>query len=90
MTMIEKVQEFIKVMKENNIRSVDIFYGGDIDVRVKGITVLKNFNDAKISPSENADGIFHVEAVVDGIAFRGSVYDEELAEYQRAKAKGVA
>lgn len=90
MTMIEKIKELIEIMQVNDVRSVDIFYGSDIDVRVKGITVLKNFNDAKISPSENAEGIFHVEAIVDGIAFRGAVNDEELAEYQRAKAKGVA
>lgn len=83
MTMIEKIKELIEIIKENDVRSID-FYGGYPDVRVKGITVLKNFNNAQITPS-NVEGIFHVEAIVDGIAFRGAVNDEELAEYQKAK-----
>lgn len=82
--MIEKVQEIIKVMKENDIRSID-FYAGYPDVRIEGTTILKTFDSVQIEPSENADGIFHVEAVVDGIAFNGAVNDEELAEYQKAK-----
>lgn len=83
--MIEKIKEVIEIMKENDVRSID-FYGGDIDVRVNGVTVLKTFDNIRIEPSENVEGIFHVEAVVDGIAFRGAVNDEELAEYQKAKA----
>ena len=83
--MIEKIKEVIEIMKENNVRSID-FYGDDIDVRIEGTTVLKTFDNVQIEPSENVEGIFHVEAVVDGIAFRGAVNDEELAEYQKAKA----
>ena len=83
--MIEKIKEVIEIMKENNVRSID-FYGDDIDVRISGVTVLKAFDNVRIEPSENAEGIFHVEAVVDGIAFRGAVNDEELAEFQKAKA----
>ena len=86
--MIEKVQEIIKAMKEYDVRSID-FYGEEIDVRVNGVAVLKNFANVQIEPSENIDGIFHVEAVVDGIAFRGFVNYEELAEYQRAKKDKV-
>lgn len=82
--MIEKIKEVIEIMKENNVRSID-FYGDDIDVRISGVTILKTFDNIQIEPSENADGIFHVEAIVDGIAFRGAVNDEELAEYQKAK-----
>lgn len=82
--MIEKVQEIIKAMKEYDVRSID-FYGGYPDVRIEGTTILKTFDNIQIEPSENADGIFHVEAIVDGIAFRGAVNDEELAEYQKAK-----
>mgnify|MGYP004503619339 CR=1 FL=1 len=82
--MIEKVQEIIKAMKEYDVRSID-FYGEEIDVRVNGVAVLKNFDKVQIEPSENVDGIFHVESVVDGIAFRGAINDEELAEYQKAK-----
>lgn len=82
--MLEKIKEVIEIMKENNVRSID-FYGDDIDVRISGVTVLKTFDNIQIEPSENADGIFHVEAIVDGIAFRGAVNDEELAEYQKAK-----
>lgn len=85
MTMIEKIKEVIEIMQENNVRSID-FYGDDIDVRINGATVLKTFANAQIEPSENAEGIFHVEAVVDGIAFRGAINDEELAEFQKAKA----
>lgn len=89
--MIEKIKKIVGIMKNNDVRSIDIFYGGDLDVRVKGITVLKTFNNAQVKPSESTDGIFHVEAIVDGIAFRGAVSYEELAEYQRAKKdKGVA
>lgn len=83
--MLEKIKELIEVMKENDVRSID-FYGDEIDVRVNGVTVLKTFDNVQIEPSENVEGIFHVEAVVDGIAFRGAVNDEELAEYQKAKA----
>lgn len=83
--MIEKIKEVIEIMKENNVRSID-FYGDDIDVRISGVTVLKTFDNVQIEPSENVEGIFHVEAVVDGVAFRGAVNDEELAEYQKAKA----
>lgn len=83
--MIEKIKEVIEIMKKNNVRSID-FYGDDIDVRISGVTVLKTFENVQIEPSENVEGIFHVEAVVDGIAFRGAVDDEELAEYQKAKA----
>lgn len=82
--MIEKIKEVIEIMKKNNVRSID-FYGDDIDVRISGVTVLKTFENVQIEPSENVEGIFHVEAVVDGIAFRGAVDDEELAEYQKAK-----
>lgn len=83
--MIEKIKKVIEIMKNNDVRSID-FYGDDIDVRISGVTVLKTFANVKIEPSENVEGIFHVEAVVDGIAFRGAVNDEELAEYQKAKA----
>lgn len=83
--MIEKIKEVIEIMKNNDIRSID-FYSDDIDVRISGITVLKTFDNVQIEPSKNVEGIFHVEAVVDGIAFRGAVNDEELAEYQKAKA----
>ena len=82
--MLEKIKEVIEIMKENDVRSID-FYGGYPDVRIKGTTILKTFDNIQIEPSENADGIFHVEAIVDGIAFRGAVNDEELAEYQKAK-----
>lgn len=84
MTMIEKIKELIEVMKENDVRSID-FYGGYPDVRIEGTAVLNAFDNVQIEASENADGIFHVEAVVDGIAFHGAVNDEELAEYQKAK-----
>lgn len=83
--MIEKIKEVIEIMKNNDVRSID-FYGGYPDVRIEGTTILKTFDNIQIEPSENADGIFHVEAVVDGIAFRGAVNGEELAEYQKAKA----
>lgn len=83
--MIEKIKEVIEIMKNNDVRSID-FYGDEIDVRVNGVTVLKTFDNVQIEPSENVEGIFHVEAVVDGIAFRGAVNDEELAEFQKAKA----
>lgn len=66
------------------MRSID-FYGGYPDVRIEGTTILKNFDNIQIESSENADGIFHVEAIVDGIAFHGAINDEELAEYQKAK-----
>ena len=82
--MLEKIKEVIEIMKENDVRSID-FYGGYPDVRIEGTTILKTFDNIQIEPSENADGIFHVEAIVDGIAFRGAVHDEELAEYQKAK-----
>lgn len=85
MTMIEKIKEVIEIMKEHNVRSID-FYGGYPDVRIEGTAVLKAFDNVRIEPSENAEGIFHVEAVVDGIAFRGAINDEELAEFQKAKA----
>lgn len=83
--MIEKIKKIVEIMKNNDVRSID-FYGDDIDVRISGVTVLKTFDNVKIEPSENVEGIFHVEAVVDGIAFRGAVNYEELAEYQKAKA----
>lgn len=83
--MIEKIKRIVEIMKNNDVRSID-FYGDDIDVRISGVTVLKTFDNVKIEPSENVEGIFHVEAVVDGIAFRGAVNYEELAEYQKAKA----
>lgn len=83
--MIEKIKKIVGIMKNNDVRSID-FYGDEIDVRVNGVTVLKTFDNVQIEPSENVEGIFHVEAVVDGIAFRGAVNDEELAEYQKAKA----
>lgn len=83
--MIEKIKKIVEIMKTNDVRSID-FYGDEIDVRVNGVTVLKTFENVQIEPSENVEGIFHVEAVVDGIAFRGAVNDEELAEYQKAKA----
>lgn len=82
--MIEKVQEIIKAMKEYDVRSID-FYGGYPDVRIEGTTILKTFDNIQIEPSENADGIFHIEAVVDGIAFHGVVTDEELAEYYKTR-----
>lgn len=82
--MLEKIKEVIEIMKENDVRSI-FFYGGYPDVRIEGTTILKTFDNIQIEPSENADGIFHVEAIVDGIAFRGAVNDEELAEYQKAK-----
>lgn len=82
--MLEKIKEVIEIMKENDVRSID-FYGGYPDVRIEGTAVLNAFDNVQIEASENADGIFHVEAVVDGIAFRGAVNDEELAEYQKAK-----
>lgn len=82
--MLEKIKEVIEIMKENDVRSID-FYGGYPDVRIEGTTILKTFDNIQIEPSENADGIFHVETIVDGIAFRGAVNDEELAEYQKAK-----
>lgn len=83
--MLEKIKEVIEIMKENDIRSID-FYGGYPDVRIEGTTILKTFDNIQIEPSKTAEGIFHVEAIVDGIAFRGAVNDEELAEYQKAKA----
>lgn len=83
--MIEKIKKIVEIMKNNDVRSID-FYGDEIDVRVNGVTVLKTFDNVQIEPSENVEGIFRVEAVVDGIAFRGAVNDEELAEYQKAKA----
>lgn len=83
--MIEKIKKIVEIMKNNDVRSID-FYGDEIDVRVNGVMVLKTFDNVQIEPSENVEGIFHVEAVVDGIAFRGAVNDEELAEYQKAKA----
>lgn len=82
--MLEKVQEIIKAMKEYDVRSID-FYGGYPDVRIEGTTILKTFDNIQIEPSENADGIFHIEAVVDGIAFHGAVTDEELAEYYKTR-----
>lgn len=82
--MIEKVQEIIKAMKKYDVRSID-FYGGYPDVRIDGTTILKTFDNIQIEPSENADGIFHIEAVVDGIAFHGAVTDEELAEYYKTR-----
>lgn len=84
MTMLAKIKELIEVMKENDVRSID-FYGGYPDVRIEGTTILKAFDSVQVEPSEDADGIFHVEAVVDGIAFNGAVTDDELAEYQKAK-----
>lgn len=84
MKTLEKIKELIEVMKANGICSID-FYGGYPDVRIEGVTILKTFDSVQVEPSENADGIFHVEAVVDGIAFNGAVTDDELEEYQKAK-----
>ena len=86
MTMIEKVQGFIKVMKENDVRSIDVFHTNEVIVWVDGVKLLKEFNDVKITPNDVIKGVAGVEVTVDGIVFRGSVNDEELAEYKKAKA----
>lgn len=86
MTMIEKVQEFIKLMKENDVRSIDVFHTNEVIVWVDGVKLLKEFNDVKITPNDVIKGVAGVEVTVDGIVFRGSVNDEELAEYKKAKA----
>lgn len=84
--MIEKVQEFIKVMKENDVRSIDVFHTNEVVVWVDGVKLLKEFDNVKITPNDVIKGVAGVEVTVDGIVFRGSVNDEELAEYQKAKA----
>lgn len=86
MTMIEKVQGFIKVMKENDVRSIDVFHTNEVIVWVDGVKLLKEFNDVKITSNDVIKGVAGVEVTVDGIVFRGSVNDEELAEYKKAKA----
>lgn len=84
--MIEKVKEFIKVMKENDVRSIDVFHTNEVIVLVDGVKLLKEFDDVKITPNDVIKDVAGVEVTVDGIVFRGSVNDEELAEYQKAKA----
>lgn len=83
--MLEKIQEIIKVMKENDVRSIDVFHTNEVIVWVDGIKLLKEFDDVKITPNDVIKGVAGVEVTVDGIVFRGSVNDEELAEYQKAK-----
>lgn len=84
--MIEIVQEIIKTMKENDVRSIDVFHTNKVVVWVDGVKLLKEFDDVKITPNDVIKGVAGVEVTLDGIVFRGSVNDEELAEYQKAKA----
>nr|DAK65120.1 MAG TPA: hypothetical protein [Caudoviricetes sp.] len=84
--MIEIVQEIIKTMKENDVRSIDVFHTNEVVVWVDGVKLLKEFDDVKITPNDVIKGVAGVEVTLDGIVFRGSVNDEELAEYQKAKA----
>lgn len=73
-------------MKENDVRSIDVFHTNEVIVWVDGVKLLKEFNDVKITPNDVIKGVAGVEVTVDGIVFRGSVNDEELAEYKKAKA----
>lgn len=82
---IEKIKEVIEVMKENAMRSIDVFHTNEVVVWVDGVKLLKEFDDVKITPNDVIKGVAGVEVTVDGIVFRGSVNDEELAEYQKAK-----
>ena len=83
--MLEKVQNLIKVMKENDVRSIDVFHPNEVIVWVDGVKLLKEFDDVEIIPNDVIKGVSGIKVAVDGIVFRGSVNDEELAEYQKAK-----
>lgn len=83
--MLEKVQNIIKAMKENDVRSIDVFHTNEVIVWVDGVKLLKEFDDVEIIPNDVIKGVSGIKVAVDGIAFRGAVNDEELAEYQKAK-----
>lgn len=83
--MLEKVQNLIKVMKENDVRSIDVFHTNEVIVWVDGVKLLNEFDNVKITPNDVIQGVSGVEVAVEGMVFRGSVNDEELAEYQKAK-----
>lgn len=83
--MLEKVQNIIKAMKENDVRSIDVFHTNEVIVWVDGVKLLNEFDGVKIIPNDVIQGVSGVEVAVEGMVFRGSVNDEELAEYYKTK-----
>lgn len=83
--MLEKVQNLIKVMKENDVRSIEFFYPNEVGVWMNGAKLLNEFDNVEITPSDAIEGVYRIKVVVGGIVFYGSVNDKELALYQKAK-----